>query len=494
MDSRVAIAVMLGIMLAIDPMSASAQTEQPTWRTWSDATGKFSIEAAFVKFEEGRVFLRRKDGQLVSVSAGKLSRADQQHVRELLAAKRTAEPKPTGPAADDWPFWRGPNHNGVAADGQTPPVEWNDEKNVLWKVSVPGRGHSSPTIVGNRIFLTTAREKEQLQSVLCFDRESGEQRWETDLNLGGFPKRIHNKNTHASPTVSSDGERVFAAFMHHDKIEVAALALASGRLQWRKTAGPYVPRQYEYGYAASPLIYKDSLIVVSDCDSDAFLTALDCATGDERWRTERQGKISWSSPIVGRVAGRDQLLLSGCDQVCSYDPETGEVLWSTAATTAATCGTMIWEGDLVFASGGYPKAQTVCIRADGSGEIVWQNKQKCYEQSMLVHDGHVYAVTDGGIAYCWRASDGMEMWNKRLGGPVSASPVLADGNIYCSNERGTTFVFRADPKQFKLVAENQLGDEAFATPTICGSRIYLRVAAGSGEGRQEFLYCIGARE
>jgi hypothetical protein len=287
---------------------------------------------------------------------------------------------------------------------------------------------------------------------------------------------------------------VFAVFNHHGELQASALEVSSGRLLWRKTAGPCVPRQYEYGYAASPLIYKNSLIVVSDCDSDAFLVALDRATGDEKWRTERPGKISWSSPIVGQVSGRDQLLLSGCDQVASYDPETGKLLWSTAATTAATCGTMVWEGDLVFASGGYPKSQTVCIRGDGTGEIVWQNKQKCYEQSMLVHDGHVYAVTDGGVAYCWRASDGTEKWNKRLGGPVSASPILAGGNIYLSNERGTTFVFRADPEKFELVAENQLGTEAFATPTICGSRIYLRVATVSGEQRQEFLYCIGARD
>ena len=159
----------------------------------------------------------------------------------------------------------------------------------------------------------------------------------------------------------------------------------------------------------------------------------------------------------------------------------------------ATCGTMVWDGDLVFASGGYPKSETVCLRAS-DGRLVWRNDQKCYEQSMLAVDGYVYAVTDRGIAYCWRATDGREMWSSRLqGGAVSSSPILANGNIYFGNERGTFYVFKAQPTSFELVARNQLGQEAFATPTICDSRIYIRAAANSGSGRQETLYCIGTR-
>lgn len=152
---------------------------------------------------------------------------------------------------------------------------------------------------------------------------------------------------------------------------------------------------------------------------------------------------------------------------------------------------MVWDGDLVFASGGYPKAETVCLKA-GSGQLVWRNDQKCYEQSMLAFDGYLYAVTDRGIAYCWRANDGTEMWTSRLaGGPVSASPILANGNIYLANEAGTVYVFKAQPTRFELVSRNQLGDEAFASPTICDSRIYMRTASSAGGKRQETLYCIG---
>jgi outer membrane protein assembly factor BamB len=130
----------------------------------------------------------------------------------------------------------------------------------------------------------------------------------------------------------------------------------------------------------------------------------------------------------------------------------------------------------------------------GTGEIVWQNNKKSYEQSMLVHDGHLYTVNDNGIAFCWRTKDGEERWSERLKGPISASPVLVGNRIYAVNEVGTFFVYRADPDKFEILAKNQLGDESFATPTILGSRIYARVTHLDDEGeRQEMLYCLGKR-
>jgi outer membrane protein assembly factor BamB len=152
---------------------------------------------------------------------------------------------------------------------------------------------------------------------------------------------------------------------------------------------------------------------------------------------------------------------------------------------------MVWHKDIVIASGGYPKAETIAIRADGSGEMLWRNSQKCYEQSLLAYDGYVYGLTDNGVIYCWRVEDGKDMWKQRLRGPVSSSPVLAGGHIYWANERGTTYVFKPNPESFELVAENQLGDESFASPAVCGGKIYIRSASGSGAKRQEYLYCFG---
>jgi outer membrane protein assembly factor BamB len=330
-----------------------------------------------------------------------------------------------------------------------------------------------------------------VQSVLCFDRRTGTQLWKRDVNTGSFPDRIHSKNSHATSSVACDGTRLFATFLNHDRIQVVALDL-DGKPVWEHVTTGYKPDEYKNGYGASPLLHGNLVVITGDFDGDAFMVGLDRETGKQVWNTPRPSRINYPSPVVTNIAGRDQLLLSGGDIVASYNPLSGEQLWKVAATTMATAGTMVWDGDLVFASGGFPKAGTVCIRADGSGKIVWENKQKCYEQSMLAVDGYLYAINDTGIAYCWHAETGAEQWRERLGGAISASPVQCGQHIYASNERGTTWVYRATPEKFELVSENQLGTAAFASPTICGNRIYLRVADSSGGPRQEFLYCIAA--
>lgn len=358
----------------------------------------------------------------------------------------------------------------------------------MWKTPVSGRGHSSPTIVGDRIFLQSADEQSQAQFVLAFDRKSGDQLWKTEVSQGGLPK-AHNKNTHASPTIACNGRLLFASFVHHDAVHLFALDMDGNEL-WKQKLGSFAPQKYQYGYAPSPTLYGSNVIVAADTDVGGFITARSQSDGSEVWTTQRPGELSYSSPIVTTIAGKDQLLISGGYKIRSYDPETGSENWSVDATTMATCGTIVWDGSMVFASGGYPKAETVGVRAD-TGQVVWRNGQKCYEQSMLAFGGHVYAVTDRGFAYCWDALSGDEKWRGRLSGPISASPILAGGNIYLSNEAGTTYVFKGSSDSFELVAENQLGDEAFATPVICSGRIYLRVADSSGGSRQEYLYCIG---
>lgn len=394
--------------------------------------------------------------------------------------------------SDDWRVWRGPNANGVASSDGPYPVNWNDNQNVIWKTPVPGRGHSSPIVVGDRIFLTTADENAQTQALLCYQRSNGKPLWQVELNRGGFNPKIHNKNTHATPTPCSDGERVFVAFNNHQGVQLAAVSV-DGEKIWQKAAGTYRPKTYQFGYAPSPLIYGSTVIVSSEFESDGFLAAFDRRTGQEIWRTKRPPTISYSTPIVATVANREQLLLSGCEKVSSFDPKTGRPLWAVPGMWTVTCATMVWDGDLVFASGGYPNKGTMAVRADGSGQVVWQNRVKCYEQSMLVHQGHLYGVDDAGVAYCWRSSDGTERWKKRLGGNFSASPVLADGKIYATNERGSTFVYQADPRQFVPVAQNQIGGEGFATPAFCDGRIYARSATRDSGSRQEFLICIGQR-
>ena len=411
-----------------------------------------------------------------------------------ITDKAIAELGTSAAAGGDWLGWRGPNGNGIAAEGQTPPIKWSDTENVIWMSTILGRGHSSPVIIGDQVILTTAIDEDQEQIVLSHSRTTGEEIWSTVVNTGGFPKEIHKKNTHASPTVATNGELIFAVFNNNDGVQLSALDM-QGKIVWQKKAGGYDPK-YKFGYAPSPTLHGTTVIVASDYDANGYIAAFDQKTGEEIWRTARPSQTSYSSPIVANVAGRDQLLLTGALKMSSYDPKSGELLWDAEGISKATCGTVVWDSGIVVGSGGYPESKTMAVKADGSGEILWVNNTKSYEQSMLAFDGHVYAVDDRSVAHCWDIQTGEEKWSETLGrrSPVSSSPTLANGHIYAANEKGTTYVFKASPDKFELVATNQLGDESFATPTIVGGRIYTRVALGGGSGRVEYLYCIGTSE
>lgn len=395
--------------------------------------------------------------------------------------------QPAAVLGADWLQWRGPNGTNTAAPGQRIPTEWSPEKNVVWRADVPGRGHASPLVVGDLVVLETADEASGTQSVVAFSRHDGALAWQTAISTGGLPP-LHRKNTHASSTAASDGRRIFVTFCHHEKIEVAALDL-TGKVVWRVDAGTFHPRAYEYGYAASPTIHGDTLIVSADSDTAAWIRAFRLADGTQVWSQDRPRSLNWGSPIVARVAGRDQLLLSGSRMIAAYDPATGAPLWNTPCLTLATCGTCVWDDGLVFASGGFPDSETVAVRADGSG-VVWKNRVKCYEQSLLVTGGHVYAFSDQGVFFCWDAKTGTERWKQRLGGPVSASPLLVGDLILATNEAGTTWVIRADPARYHEVARNQLGESGFASIVAVDGRLFIRTSTGDGTDRRESLFCV----
>ena len=391
-------------------------------------------------------------------------------------------------AASDWPWWRGPARDGVAEADPFPPLQWDADENVAWRVHVPGRGHSSPTVVGERIFLTTADEHSQVRSVLCYRATNGQLEWQTPIHQGPLDPKCNPKNSHASSTVACDGVRIFASFWHAGAIWATALDL-QGKQVWQRRVEEFVSH---HGYSASPAIYEDYLIVAADHkgESGGAIVALNREDGRVAWRQRRPSAPSYVSPIMLHVAGRDQLLLAGCQRVSSYDPATGQPLWEVAGTTTECVGTAAAAGDLVFASGGYPDFETICVRGDGSAETVWRNDVRVYVPSLIVYEDHVYAVTDPGIVYCWSATSGETRWKRRLEGDFSASPILVGDRIYACSEQGTTFVFRASHVDFELLAKNQLGDEQMATPTLCGGRVFLRVAEQLDGRRQESLCCI----
>jgi outer membrane protein assembly factor BamB len=396
--------------------------------------------------------------------------------------------------AQDWLQWRGPTGDNHAAAGSTAPTTWSEDAGLAWKTPVPGRGHSSPTIVGDRIYLITADADAQTQSLLIHDKQTGELVREVLTHKGGLPANIHPSNSHASSTVASDGERVFVLFLNENAPVVTAYDL-NGEKLWQEPVGAFDPQQFQFGFGSSPQLVDGVLVVATEYDGpESGIYGVDPKTGKQVWKTPRVKDLSYSTPSVTPVGDGKQLLMSGNSQLASYEPATGKVLWTLDnESTKATCGTMVWDEDLglAFASGGFPDAFTLAVKLDGDHKVVWRNGIKNYEQSLLVVDGYVYASADRGIAYCWRGSDGKEMWKERLGGKFSASPVLVGKTIYATNEEGTTHVYEANPEKFVRVAQNQLGDSAFATTTPADGRLYHRYAKTEDGKRQEYLVAIG---
>ncbi|MCH2373500.1 MAG: PQQ-binding-like beta-propeller repeat protein [Planctomycetes bacterium] len=386
----------------------------------------------------------------------------------------------------DWPWWRGPSRDGVAPAGPSTAIVWSESKGIVWKTSVPGRGHGSPTVVGDQVVLATADEKEETQSVLCFARDSGDLQWSTEVHRGGLEKDANDKSSRASSTLACDGQRFFVNFLNQGFVHTTALN-RDGTHAWQTEITPYVTHQ---GFGSSPAVYGRLVIVSADTKRGGVICGLDRETGNKVWTVSRPKKPNYVSPIILNVAGRDQLILTGCDLIASLDPLSGNKIWELEGATTECVTSAVTDGERVFSSGGYPSNHVQAVRADGSREVAWRNGVRVYVPSMIIRDDHIYAVTDAGIATCWKSATGDEVWKGRLGGTFSSSPVLAGEYIYATNEAGKTSVFKAQSSGFELVAQNQLGNEVFATPAICDGRIYLRVATRRAGKRSETLYCI----
>ena len=240
---------------------------------------------------------------------------------------------------------------------QSVPLTWSPTENIVWQADVPGRGHSSPVTWGRRVFVTTADDENQVQSILAYDRDTGKQLWETVANRGNFMPKSHRHNSHASATSACDGERLFSVFVHDGGLWVTATDL-DGKILWQTKAGDY---DAIYGYGSSPAIWQSLVIVLGDNDqTGSFMAAIHRKTGQIVWRIARPNIDTYATPIVAHLAGRDQLLVGGCGYLTSYDPATGKEFWKCAGpTTETTANTATWSDDCVFVSGGYPKPYTL---------------------------------------------------------------------------------------------------------------------------------------
>lgn len=391
-------------------------------------------------------------------------------------------------AGPEWPRFRGPDGSGISTDAAVP-VQWTD-RNLIWKAGIPGTGHSSPIVWHSRIFVQSASADGSERLLVCLDASSGNILW-TRAHRGS-PARKHDRNTLASSTPATDGERVYALFWDGADITVAAYDFM-GSLVWIQNLGRFTG---EHGAGASPIVFGDSVIINNDQDGTAELVALNSSTGRVRWRAKRPAFVAcYSTPIIIRRASDAAELVAGSTAgLTGYDPGTGRELWnwkwSFAAKALRTVASPVYGmGHIFLNSGdGGGARHAVAVRLEGSGDatrptLAWENRRTLpYVPSMLVTDGHLYWVNDVGVAGCQKVETGESLWTNRLGGSFTASPVLAGNTIFAVNEDGDVYVFRAATR-FDLLGMNSIGEPVRATPAILGNRILIRGAA--------HLFCYG---
>lgn len=384
-------------------------------------------------------------------------------------------------AAADWPEFRGPNGQGTAPQLQLPD-QWTATENVAWKTKIPGEGWSSPVLVGQRLYLTTAVPEGNDHSlrVLAVEADSGRLLWNTGVfrQAGSEAPSIHTKNSHASPTPVVDEGRIYAHFGHEG---IACLDL-SGKVLWRHTEHRYHP---VHGNGGSPALVGRAVVFSVDGRDEAMVIAVDRETGKTLWKTDRGStadkKFSFSTPLVIEVGGQQQIISPGSDMVYALDARTGEEIWRVRYDGYSVIPRPVLGHGKIYISTGYNTPQVLAIRVDGRGDVTdthveWQLERGApHTPSMLLVGDELYMVSDRGVATCVDAHTGKVHWQERLGGNYSASPVYAGGKIYFQNEEGDATVIRAGT-DFQLVAKNSVGERTLASYALGDQVIFLRSA------------------
>jgi outer membrane protein assembly factor BamB len=412
-------------------------------------------------------------------------------VRRLLGVVLVVSATALATAADDveligaagegalyWPRWRGPSGQGHVA-GTNYTDTWSATEHVAWRVPVPGVGHSSPIVWKDHLFLTTASEDGTRLSMLAFSRLDGRLLWETRIP-SGRAERVYPKNSRASATPTTDGQRVYASFGTHGLVALDF----SGRVVWQTKMGDI---SNYHGTAGSPVLYKDRLFLYQDHDGTAtarsFVAALDTATGKVIWKHDRTEMVGWGTPIVIRAGDHDELIVSSQQQVYGYNPDTGDVRWTVRGNTIEVIPTPVVGLGLLFCSSGRA-GPTMAIRPGGKGDVTathvaWSSPRGSpFVPSGLLYGDYLYLVNDmQSILTVHDARTGKVMYQNRLGEPMSegfsSSPVVVGDKVFFTNDYGETFVVAAGPV-FKLLRVNRLNARVLASPALVGGTWYWR--------------------
>jgi outer membrane protein assembly factor BamB len=378
-------------------------------------------------------------------------------------------------AVSDWPEFRGPGGQGHSPERGLP-LQWGEGKNVAWKTRIAGLGWSTPVVAGGRVWLTTAIEQRGVSlRVLAFDVATGLEVVNVEaFNIPSSRREINPKNSWASPTPVIDGDRIY---VHFGADGTAALT-TSGEIVW-KARFEY---QSQHGAGGSPIVYRDLLILNCDGSDAAFVVALDKHSGKVKWKTNRgiPADQAYTTPLVIHAADRDQLISVGAFRARAYDPLTGREIWRVRYDDGfSNVPRPVFAHGLVYIATGFQQPSLLAVRPDGTGDvtrthIAWVLKRGApLTPSPIIVGDELYVVTDGGIASCVDARSGAVIWQQRLGGTYSASPVFADGRIYFLAEQGVTTVI-APGREFRKLAANTLDGGLLASMAISGGSFFLR--------------------
>ncbi len=419
----------------------------------------------------------------------------------------------------NWSQWRGPEGTGLSNETDVP-IEWEAGKNIKWRTAIPGQGHSSPIVWGNKVFLTTDVEGEiaagakavehnlggqvfvhpdsvganrkHIFKLLCIDRATGKVLWDQTAYEGTVYDNRHRKGSYAAPTPATDGAYVYAWFGGEgDGLYCYDF---TGKLIWKTPIGKIA--NVGMGPGSSPLIFEN--LVILQCDEDegkkSFIVALNKKNGKEVWKVTRKVQASWSTPLIVKASQRVELITSGNELVISYDPKTGKELWQAKGHGSNAIPTPLAGHGMVFVYAGFPAKKAMAIKLGGTGDIsnssnvVWQyEKGTAYVPSSILYGDYIYLMTDRGILTCLDAKTGKIVYEGgRIPVPATftASPVAFDGKILLTSEDGDTYVIKAGPKH-EVLATNSVGEPVYASPAISNGMIFMR-----GEKN---LYCIGSK-
>jgi len=398
--------------------------------------------------------------------------------------------------AENWPGWRGPRGDGTSIEPNVP-TEWSATQNILWKSPVPGVGHASPIVWDKRIFTVTCLEKDQVRALLCYDTD-GQLLWQREVVRSPLEGK-HKLNSYASSTPCTDGTLVYCTFLEVEKGDVnkvtpGKMVVAAydfdGNQKWLVRPGDFASM---HGYCSSPILYQDLVIVNGDHDGESYLVALKRATGETVWKVPRENKTrSYCTPIIREIGGRTQMVLAGSKRVSSYDPANGKMWWYINGPTEQFVASLVYDGNLLFLTAGFPERHALAIKPDGDGnvtdtKIAWWVKKDAscaYVPSPIVCQGHYYIICDTGIGTCYDTATGERQWKERMGRHFSASLISANGLVYFLDDDGITKILKPGTS-YEVVQENNLGEACFASPAISNGRIYQRA--------EKNLYCIGKK-